>query len=56
MKFNLKIEYLGKKESKHDTDKDMYHVSFKTYNAEISGKFERSEIRHLIEQLDNAII
>jgi len=56
MKFDLKIEYLGKKESKHDTDKDMYHLSFKTYNAEISGKFERSEIRHLIQQLDNAII
>jgi len=56
MKFDLKIEYLGKKESKHDTDKDMYHLSFKTYNADITGKFERSEIRHLIEMLDNAII
>ena len=28
----------------------------KKYNAEINGKFERSEIRHLIQQLDNAII
>ena len=34
----------------------MYHLSFKTYNAEITCKFERSEIRHLIQQLDNAII
>lgn len=56
MKFNIKIEHLGKKESKHEADKDMYHLSFKTYNAEITGKFEKSEIRHLIEQLDNAII
>ena len=56
MKFDLKIEHLGKKETKHDADKDMYHLSFKTYNAEISGKFERSEIRHLIEKLDNAIV
>lgn len=56
MKFNIKIEHLGKKEDKHDTDKDMYHLTFKTYNAEVTGKFERSEIRYLIEQLDNAII
>ena len=56
MKFNIKIEHLGKRESKHDTDKDMYHLTFKTYNAEITGKFERSEIRHIIQQLDNAII
>jgi hypothetical protein len=55
MKLKLEIDYLGKKESKHDADKDMFFISFKTYNAEISGKFERSEIRHLIEQLDNAI-
>jgi len=56
MKFNLKIDYLGKKETKGDAEKDMYHLTFKTYNAEISGKFEKSEIRHLIEMLDNAII
>lgn len=56
MKFDLKIDYLGKKENKGDTEKDVYYLSFKTYNAEITGKFEKSEIRHLIEQLDNAII
>lgn len=56
MNFTIKIEHLGKRENKHDTDKDMYHLTFKTYNAEVTGKFERSEIRHLIEQLDNAII
>ena len=56
MKFKLNIEYLGKRENKHDTDKDMYHLTFKTYNAVITGKFERSELRHLIQQLDNAIV
>lgn len=56
MKFNLKIDHLGKKEEKHDAEKDLYHLSFKTYNAEIQGKFERSEIRHMIEMLDNAIV
>lgn len=56
MKFDLKIEYLGKKENKHETEKDMYYLTFKTYNQQVTGKFERSEIRHLIQQLDNAII
>ena len=56
MKFELKIEYLGKKENKHEAEKDMYHLTFKTYNAEVTGKFERSELRNLIEKLDNAII
>ena len=55
MKFNIQTQHLGKKENKHDTDKDMYHLTFKTYNAEVTGKFERSEIRHIIEILDNAI-
>jgi len=55
MKFNIQIQHLGKKENKHDTDKDMYHLTFKTYNAEVKGKFEKSEIRHIIEILDNAI-
>ena len=56
MKFDIKIEYLGKKENKHEAEKDMYHLTFKTYNAEVTGKFEKSELRNLIEQLDNAII
>ena len=56
MKFDLKIEYLGKKEEKHSAEKDMYNLSFKTYNAEVSGKFEKSEIRHIIQILDNAVV
>ena len=56
MKFDLKIKYLGKREEKGDTEKDMYHLTFKTYNAQIEGKFEKSEIRHIIQILDNAVI
>jgi len=56
MKFDLKINYLGKREEKGDTEKDMYHLIFKTYNAQIEGKFEKSEIRHIIQILDNAVI
>lgn len=56
MKFDLKIKYLGKKEDKYDTEKDMYQLIFKTYNAQIEGKFEKSELRHMIQILDNAVI
>lgn len=55
MKFTLKVEDLGKIENKYDTEKDMYHLTFKTYNAAIEGKFEKSEIRHIIQILDNAV-
>ena len=33
-------------------DKDIYNL---TINGNYIGQFERSEIRHLIEQLDNNI-
>ena len=55
MKFELKLEDLGKHEKRNDTEKDMYQLTFKTYNSIIEGKFEKSEIRHIIEILDNAI-
>lgn len=56
MKFDLKVNYLGKKERKHDAEKDMYHLTFKTYNATIEGKFEKSELRHIIQILDNVVV
>lgn len=55
MKFDLKVEYLGKKEDKFDTEKHMYQLMLKTYNAQIEGKFEKAEIRHMIQILDNAV-
>jgi hypothetical protein len=56
MKFDLKVQYLGKKEEKFDAEKDMYYLTFKTYNAQIEGKFEKSELRHMIQILDNAVM
>lgn len=34
---------------------DYYDLEIKTYKEVLSGRFERSEIRHLIEILDNSI-
>jgi hypothetical protein len=54
MNIQVKINHIGKTDKKEE--KDMYHILFKTYNAQIEGKFEKSEIRHIIQILDNAII
>ena len=53
MKFECKVQHLRKEDSKED--RDFYNLTFKTNNSTIEGKFERSEIRHLIQILDNAI-
>ena len=55
MNFQLKLDPLGKVEKKGDTEKDMFWLTLKTYNATNEGKFEKSEIRHMIQILDNAI-
>lgn len=39
-----------------EVKKDHYHLSFKTYKHELTGTFEKAEIRNIIEKLDNAII
>ena len=36
-------------------DQDQYQDKIKTYNGLIEGKFEKSELRHLIQIIDNAI-
>lgn len=38
------------------TKKDHYKVTLKTYKDELTGTFERSELRYIIEKLDNAIV
>ena len=53
MKFECNVEPLGKTEKPFD--KFHYYFKFKTYNATIEGKFEKSELRHLIQIIDNAI-
>jgi len=53
MQFKLKVNHLYKEDKKEE--KDMYLIKFETYNSKVEGKFERSEIRHIIQILDNAI-
>lgn len=48
MKIETTVKEVGGKE-------DYYEVKIKTYKQTIEGTFERSELRHHIEQLDNAI-
>lgn len=48
MKIEAKVTEIGTKE-------DHYDVVIKTYKEKIVGVFERSEIRALIEVLDNSI-
>lgn len=51
MEFKAKVTPLPKTKE----DKDTYYVKIKTYKDQIEGKFEQSELRHLIEIIDNAI-
>ena len=54
--WNNYTDTTGKKEDKGDTEKHIYNLLFKTYNAQIEGKFEKSELRQIIQILDNAIV
>ena len=38
-----------------ENKEDYYQLSIKTYKQEIEGKFERSELRNMIEIIDNSI-
>jgi len=48
MEFKLTVKEVENRE-------DYYDLHFSTYKEKIEGRFERSEIRYLIEQLDNSI-
>ena len=53
MQLKLDVNHLYKEDKKEE--KDMYSIKLETYNGKVEGKFERSEIRHIIQILDNAI-
>ena len=53
MQFKLELKHLYKEDKKEE--KDMFYLKFENYNNKLEGKFERSDIRHIIEILDNAI-
>ena len=48
MDFKVKCLEVANKE-------DFYDLSIKTYKQEVSGRFERSELRNLLEIIDNSI-
>lgn len=53
MKIDIKIE---KKERKtNDDEKNLFSLKMSTYKQTIEGDFDFSELRELIEVIDNAI-
>ena len=52
MNFKCKVTPVDKKTN---DEKDMFDFKLSIYKSKIEGKFERSELRHLIEIIDNAI-
>lgn len=48
----MKIEVTIKPD---DSKEDYFFITFKTYKQKIEGRFERNEINHLIQTLDNGI-
>ncbi len=38
-----------------EVKKDHYRLKISTYKTQIEGIFERSELRHIIQTIDNAI-
>ena len=51
----LKTEIKELNVTSSNTEKSYYYLRLKTYNGLFEGKFERSELRHLIQIIDNAI-
>ena len=53
MQYKLNVNHLYREDKKEE--KDLYSIKFETYNGKVEGKFERSEIRHIMQIFDNAI-
>ena len=53
MKVDVTIRPLGKKDDVEE--KDMFYMKISSYKEKIEGRFEKSELRHLIQKIDNAI-
>ena len=50
MNIEVKVKHL-------DNAKDTkYEVSIKTYKEQISGTFDKEDLRYLIQEIDNAIV
>ena len=51
MKLEVKVDRIPNSSD----DKDMYNVKIKSYNQTFEAKLEKSDMRYLIERLDNPI-
>lgn len=51
MNFKAKCEHIGK----NTEGEDMFQLDIRTYKGQIVGKFERSELRYMIQVIDNEI-
>ena len=52
MNFKIKCEKLKKED---ELGENMYLLDIRTYKGQIIGKFEKSELRYMIEKIDNSI-
>ena len=53
MEFKATVKGVSVTES--NSEKSYYYLTIKTYKDVFEGKFERSELRHLISIIDQAI-
>lgn len=53
MNLDVKLQQLFEKDSL--SKNNYYHLTIKTYKDVFEGKFERSELRYLIQEIDNGI-
>jgi hypothetical protein len=53
MNVDVKLDKLYEKDSL--SNKNYYYLTIKTYKNVFEGKFERSELRYLIQTIDNGI-
>lgn len=51
----MKIEVKINRREKTKDESDMFDLKMSTYKQVIEGRFEKSELRELIETIDNAI-
>lgn len=52
----MKIDVNVKKLANTKEDRDMYSIKIKSYKQTFEAKLEKSDLRYLIERLDNKIV
>ena len=52
---NVKVKIKPVNDESSLSKSSYYYLTVKTYKDTFEGKFERSELRHLIEVIDNGI-